>query len=182
MPGHPLNATAASLLGFLHEGPLTGWDLVVVAQQRVGDFWSLTKSQVYRELRTMAADGLIDAGERGVRDRQPFTLTPAGREAFRQWLERDPGPDLYRSPFLLLVSFGRHVPPDRLASLVAGSRVAHARQLAEYETLRAAGPDDPFSRATLDFGIAYERAVLDWFDALPEAVAGARRAGAHGAW
>ena len=180
MSDHTLNATAASLLGFLHEGPLTGWDLVVVAQQRVGDFWSLTKSQVYRELRAMAAEGLIEAGERGARDRQPFTLTPAGRRAFQHWLERDPGTDLYRSPFLLLVSFGRHLPPDRLADLAARGRVVHARQLAEYEAQRTAGPDDPFNRATLDFGIAYERAVLDWFDALPEAIVGPRRGGSEG--
>jgi len=28
----PLNPTAASLLGFLHHGPMTGWDLVAAAQ------------------------------------------------------------------------------------------------------------------------------------------------------
>lgn len=45
----PLNSTAASLLGFLHEGPMSGWDLVNLAQERIGDFWTITQSQVYRE-------------------------------------------------------------------------------------------------------------------------------------
>ena len=31
---------------------------------------------------------------------------------------------------------------------------------------------DPFGLATLQFGITYERAVLDWFDRLPRAMTG----------
>ena len=29
---------------------------------------------------------------------------------------------------------------------------------------------DPFRAATLAFGVAYERAVMDWFEGLPEAI------------
>ncbi len=83
MPPRPLNATAGSLLGFLHEGPMTGYDLVAVARNRIGDFWSLTQSQVYRELAAMAEDGLVAAGQRGRRDRRPYELTDAGRAAFK---------------------------------------------------------------------------------------------------
>lgn len=91
MPGHSLNATAASLLGSLHEGPMTGWDLVAVAQQRIGNFWTLTQSQVYRELAAMAKSGLVEAGEPRPRDRKPFTITSRGRAAFREWIDREPG-------------------------------------------------------------------------------------------
>ena len=31
-----LNSTAASLLGCLHEGPMTGWDLAATAQRAIG--------------------------------------------------------------------------------------------------------------------------------------------------
>jgi DNA-binding PadR family transcriptional regulator len=165
-PAHPLNATAGSLLGFLHDGPLTGWDLVVVAQQRIGDFWSLSQSQVYRELAAMADAGLVAAGERGRRDRRPYTITPAGRAAFAAWVDREPGPETIRFPLLLTVLFGRHVAPERLAGFLARQRAAHAKRLAGYERDRSAA-SDPYAAATLDFGIAYERAVLAWFDALP---------------
>jgi DNA-binding PadR family transcriptional regulator len=164
-----LNATAASLLGFLHEGPMTGWDLVGIAQRRIGDFWSLTQSQVYRELNAMAAAGLVEAGERGTRDRRPYAITRAGREAFADWIAREPGPELIRFPLLLTVMFGRHVAPGRLAAFVTAHRTVHAKRLAEYEGRRAAGVPDPYGAATLDFGIRYERAVLDWFDALERA-------------
>src|SRR5919106_1702189 len=68
-----LNPTAASLLGFLHDGPRSGYELVAAAQHRIGDFWSLTQSQVYRELSWMAEAGLVTAGERGTRERRPRT-------------------------------------------------------------------------------------------------------------
>lgn len=166
-----LNATAASLLGFLHDEPLTGWDLVATAQQTIGDFWSLTQSQVYRELAWMAEANLIEARERGPRHRQPYALTPAGRRAFADWTAREPGPETIRFPLLLTISFGRHVAPDRLAGFVRSHHERHATRLASYEAQLAipatVESGDPYRRATLDFGIRYEQAVLDWFDNLP---------------
>ena len=171
-----LNATAASLLGFLHEGPMTGWDLAATAQRVIGNFWSLTPSQVYRELAAMADAGLIRAGKRGPRDRQPYTLTPAGKAAFKQWIDREPGPENIRFPLLLTIEFGRHLPPHRLAEFVHHHRAAHARKLAQYEQLHRAalesGHHDPYAMATLEFGIAHERAALDWFEQLPAEIRG----------
>jgi DNA-binding PadR family transcriptional regulator len=167
-----LNATAASLLGFLHERPMAGWDLVATAQQRIGDFWTLTPSQVYRELAAMASAGLVEAGERGRRERQPYAITDAGRAAFAAWVDREPATETIRFPLLLTLAFGHHLAPERLAAFIARHRAIHAERLAAYEEQRAAvdpraAEGEPLSVATLDFGIAYERAVLAWFDALP---------------
>ena len=169
-----LNATAASLLGFLMDEPKSGWDLVVTAQRRIGDFWSLTQSQVYRELASMSEAGLVEAGERGSRERRPYAITDAGRAAFAEWLEREPGHETIRFPLLLALGFGRHVPPDRLAAWMAHHRAVHADRLARYESVPA--PADPYAAATLAFGVRYERAVLEWFDALPPEIAGSRDA------
>jgi DNA-binding PadR family transcriptional regulator len=176
MPDRPLNATAASLLGFLHDGPMTGWDLVATAEQRIGDFWSLTQSQVYRELTAMAAAGLVRAGERGRRDRQPYEITDAGRAAFAEWATRPPGPETIRIPLLLTVLFGRHLPAGVLRGYLADHRRAHAERLAVYQQVEdqlpaEAASVEPYAVATLRFGLAYERAVLDWFDSLPEQIA-----------
>lgn len=173
MAGRPLNATAASLLGFLHQGPLTGWDLVQTAQGEIGDFWSITQSQVYRELAAMAEAGLVEAGERGPRDRRPYSLTPAGRTAFAEWVRREPGPETIRFPLLLTVLFGGHLPDEVLHGFLERHRAVHAGRLAAYERQHraavAAGASEraPYALATLEFGISYERAVLDWFERLP---------------
>lgn len=171
MREHALNATAASLLGFLHEGSMTGWDLVVVAQQRIGNFWTLTQSQVYRELTAMAKAGLVTVGRPGPRDRKPYSITAEGRAAFREWIDQEPGLEQIRFPLLVTIMFARHLSVDRLAEMVATHRAAHAERLANYE--RAAGEIrdrsavDPSRLATLEFGLRYERAVLEWFDQLP---------------
>jgi DNA-binding PadR family transcriptional regulator len=176
-----LNATAASLLGFLHEGPMSGWDLLETAQAEIGDFWSLTPSQAYRELSRLADDGLVEAGPPGPRARRVLTLTASGRETFLRWLEGEPSGEQIRYPLLLTIGFGRHLPPERLAAIVASHRAVHEERLAGYLTARedqrsATGGPDPYAAATLDFGIRYERAVLDWFAHLPPEVRGTEAA------
>jgi DNA-binding PadR family transcriptional regulator len=182
MSDHTLNATAASLLGFLHEGPMTGWDLVAVAQQRIGNFWTLTQSQVYRELSAMAKAGLVKAGRPGPRDRKPYTITAAGRAAFRHWIDQEPGLEQIRFPLLVTIMFAQHLPAERLAAMVATHRARHAERLASYEQaeedIRGASDVDASRRATLEFGVRYERAVLDWFDQLPAILGHAERSSA----
>lgn len=178
MTERPVNSTAASLLGFLHDGPMTGWDLVARAQERIGDFWTLTRSQVYRELAAMADAGLVAPGARGTRDRRPYALTDAGRASFAEWLVRMPGPESIRFPLLLAMAFAEHLPPARMAEFVAQHREAHARRLAAYEEAWAASGASAapgYEAATLAFGIAYERAVLAWFAQLPGVSAPANR-------
>jgi DNA-binding PadR family transcriptional regulator len=122
----------------------------------------------------MADVGLVAAGERGRRDRRPYALTDAGRAAFAEWIGREPGRETIRFPLLLTVSFGRHLRPERLAAFLSAHREAHAQRLAAYEQQSAAaeadGGADVHAMATLEFGITYERAVLAWFDQLPESV------------
>lgn len=166
------NATAASLLGFLHHGPMSGWDLAAMAQTVIGDFWSLTQSQVYRELDRMEQTGLVVAEELEARNRKPYRITDAGHEAFAQWVSQEPGPEQIRFPLLLTVSFGRHLPPATLKRFVEHHRQIHLDRLEAYEQQHAAatapGVDpDPYALATLEFGLAHERAVVDWFDQLP---------------
>ena len=165
-----INSTAASLLGFLHAGPMTGWQLVEEAERKIGDFWSLTPSQVYRELKSMSAAGLVEAGARGTREQQPYAITDGGRQAFVAWLERGPGPETIRFPLLLTVLFGEHMDAERLAAIIRHQRAVHAARLAGYEgwnSAEARVSRNVYQQATLDFGIAYERAVLGWFDRLP---------------
>lgn len=169
-PAPGVNATAASLLGFLHRGPMTGWDLVAAVEGSVGNFWSVTRSQVYRELRSLEEQGLVEAGETGARERRPYTITDTGRDAFRRWIAREPGEEVIRFPLLLTVFFSEHVDPALLRRHVVLHRARHEQRLAAYEELHSALadlPDERFPVYALRFGIEYERAVLRWLDTLP---------------
>jgi DNA-binding PadR family transcriptional regulator len=174
-----VNATAMSLLGFLHQGPMTGWNLVATVEREIGDFWSVTQSQVYRELASMSELGFVQAGELGPRDRRPYSITDAGRQAFREWLATEPGPETIRFPLLLTVLFGDHLAPGRLGEFIQDHAQQHGARLAHYKTLlasiEAAPPEhapNAYVVATLKFGLAYETMILDWFAALPAEVLG----------
>lgn len=162
-----VNATAAALLGLLRDGPQTGYALVQRAEQQLGDYWTVTRSQVYRELAAMASRGLLTAQEAGARDARPYRITDEGRAAFRAWLHAEPGPDVVRLPLLLRLAFLDELEPVRLQELVVQQRTDHAERLARYEQVERealeAGATDA-QLVTLRFGLAYERAVLGWFD------------------
>ena len=74
----PVNATAAALLGLLHDGPMTGGQLVAAAGDQYGSFFSVTRSQVYRELPGLAEAGLLKLGKQGPRASQQYAITAAG--------------------------------------------------------------------------------------------------------
>jgi DNA-binding PadR family transcriptional regulator len=170
----PLNPTAASLLGFLHAGEASGYELVGIAELVIGNFWTLTRSQVYRELATLSGRGLVDEGEVGPRSRRPYRLTDAGRAAFADWVTRPPGAEQIRYPLLLTTAFGEFLGADRLLAMVAEHRPVHEKRLADYRDQLAdpAMATDPYRRATLAFGQRYEQMVLAWMDELPALLTG----------
>ena len=175
-----LNATAGALLGLLRAGPRSGYDLVAEADKVIGGFWTITRSQVYRELADLAERGLIERGETGPRDRQPFAITRKGRTVFREWVNTAPEPENLRIPLLLRLTFADEIEPDQLRQTLINHRAVHARRLEEYRGLDrdlAVGGVPPEQRVTLAYGTAYETAVLGWFDELPEQLTrrGARR-------
>ena len=82
----PLNATQGSLLGFLQEGPKTGWDLLQEAAYGLARFWNVTASHLYRELKVLEERGLIEAGERG--RSVPEILLSGNHPAIAEWREQ----------------------------------------------------------------------------------------------
>jgi hypothetical protein len=126
---------------------------------------------VYRELRNLGARGLVEAGAPGPRDRRPFAVTDAGRQAFAAWIARDPGPEQMRFPLLVTLWFGRHLGPDVLAQVVDAQRAEHGARLAKYErAMDEPATRDPYVGAVVDFGVRYERMLLEWLDTLDEVV------------
>jgi len=165
-PKSDLNATQASLLGFLHEGPATGWDLLEEVRRGLARFWNVTSSHVYRELKTLEQRGLVRAGDPGPRDRRPFEITRSGRKAFAEWIRQEPAPEQIRIPLLVTLWFAKHLDSETLAGFLAQQRAEHERRLEEYRAFlaasdRAAGIDQHVG-AVVQFGISYEAAFLDW--------------------
>ncbi len=162
----PVNATAAALLGLLHTGPMTGGQLVAAAGERFGTFFSVTRSQVYRELPALAEAGLLKLGKVGARASQQYAITAAGRRSFKAWLADDGGVDPVRSPLVLRLLHAEMLTATQRATLVGASREAYAERLAAARAA-ARGEPDPYLKAVADFTVAHTRAVLKLLDAIP---------------
>jgi DNA-binding PadR family transcriptional regulator len=147
---------------------MTGGELVVAAGDRFGGFFSVTRSQVYRELPALAEAGLLRLGKLGARASQQYRITAAGKRSFKAWLAGPGGVDAVRSPLVLRLLHAETLSEDERARLVATSRAAYADRLkaaqeAAYEV------DDPYARAVADFTIAHLEAMLTLLDAIPAA-------------
>jgi len=164
-----INPTAAALLGLLHEGPMTGGQLMQAAERRLGPFWSMTRSQVYRELPVLADQGYVRLGKPGPRASQPYAITAAGKRAFNRWLTESPGRDALRNPIALRVAFGEQHSANQLRNLYAEANERHAEALAAVrdQVKEAKKADDAYGAAALEFAVAYHKAALSWLKAVP---------------
>ena len=165
-----LNPTAASVLGFLTTfGQMSGYDMVGMVEGSIGYFWNVTRSQVYRELGLLAGAGLVVEGEAGPRARRPYTITDAGREAFGEWMHRNPGDDILRLPFLLTYFFGQHLDAATLQRFANDHRPVHEKRLTYFRSLvPRLEHEQPYMAHVARLGCAYEETMLAWFDSIPE--------------
>jgi DNA-binding PadR family transcriptional regulator len=164
-----LNATAASILGFLEKEPKTGGELAEQIEDIIGDFWNVTRSQIYRELKVLAEHGLVATLKTGPRDSQPYRLTETGRRAFRRWIAQRPGLPNMRIPLVLQVFFGESVPPEEMARSLADLRAYHEERLAVYRGFEERVERGSWSGEALRLGILFQKTMIGWIDSLQKA-------------
>lgn len=163
-----LNATSAALLGLLHDGPMTGGQLMSAAAERFGPFFGVTRSQVYRELPALATAGLARLGRQGPRSSQQYAITPAGRRAFKSWLSSAVDPDQLRSPLILRLVYSANLTLKQRADLISQARQAYSGRLAAARAAARTAPD-AYARAAADFAVSHVRAMLKLIDSIPTA-------------
>src|SRR5262249_37082029 len=154
-----LNATSAALLGLLHARPMTGGQLVAAADERFGSFFSVTRSQVYRELPVLAEAGLLRLGKKGARSSQQYVLTAAGKRAFKTWLSSPSGSDNPRSPLILRLVHAGQLTPKQRTNLISSARADFLDHL-DQARADAKAADNPYTKAVAEFIVAHRRAVL----------------------
>lgn len=164
-----INPTAAALLGLLHSGPMTGGQLMAAAQRRLGTFWSMTRSQVYRELPALAEAGYVKLGKPGARSSQPYAVTPAGKRAFVRWLAEEPGREAVRNPIALRAAFGSQQSAAQLQEVYTQATQYHTAALADAreQAKDARKGGDEFTATAIEFAVAYHRAALSWLRTAP---------------
>lgn len=159
------------MLGLLAQlGPLNGNALSRNADVLIGDYWTLTRSQVYRELQSLEQMTFVKAGPTGPRSSRDFSITENGTVALHDWLNTGPADEVIRMPILLTIRFGDRLEPAHLRHLLEEYRRRHNAKREFYKKLEddvRTTPRDPFEIATIRFGELFESAVAQWLDELP---------------
>lgn len=169
------NRTRYAVLGVLAQAPATGYDIKKQLEQSVGHFWHEGFGQIYPLLHTLSSEGLATVEvntEAGRPARKVYTITDAGREALRTWLERSVEESIRpRNEVLLKLFHGAESLPQVSIGHVAEHRDAQAAQAealrrleAEYASTLADERRWPYRRATLRYGIRRAEATVAWCD------------------
>lgn len=160
------------MLGLLSQiGPTNGNALSRSADVLIGDFWTLTRSQVYRELQTLEDLGYVEAGPAGPRSSRDFSITDKGAAALKEWLTAGPADEVIRMPILLTIRFGAGLAPARMREILTAFSSRHQAKREFYGELEAdmrSTRNDPYEIATVRFGRLFEAAVDEWLLDLPE--------------
>ena len=175
-----------ALLALLRVGPLSGYELQKQFSVSVGHVWHAPDSQIYPELRKMDAEGLIEGeeqqrGQRGVR--KVYHITPAGEQAFLDWMRTPLEYARVRDPAHLRAAYLEAVTPDVAREFFLAHISQWEGELSQWEgeLLRIAALDNPmlvrrleatppdehertiaFKRFTYEGLVERARAEIDW--------------------
>ena len=172
-----LNSTAACVLGILDIGPpppdrqqwdadhtMSGAETWTAVERSVGGFWSMTRSQVYQELKRLVDDGLVEQPSPG-----RYAITADGRAAvagwFRDFALAEPRDDQLRSAITLTVFFGHYLPTDLLARIVREHRLRLERRLEVLRTIEESLHEDrSLPGSTLRRAVVHVNGSIEWTD------------------
>ncbi len=167
-----------ALLGLIHYGPATGYELKATFDNSIHFFWNATLPQIYRTLSQMEEKGWLTLKvehQNGKPSRKVYEVTKAGREEFKRWLSEPPEMPELRNAMLIKIFFGNHMQPSQFAAHLKAWREHHENLLKRYEeevpsviqkcVLDTGAVDDaPYWALTLDYGKRMDRMVLEWCD------------------
>ncbi len=177
----------AAILGFLELDPTSGYSLKQRFEGSVGSFWSVTQSQIYRELHALEREKKVVAkrepGE-GAPDRKVYALTDAGREELHAWLRAPLEPLQLRHPLLLKLVFASQVPPDELDAVLEAYASSLEATRAEYEgrlgakeifSLARSRREAAIWKLSIEHGLAWCDTELKWLQRTRRTLRGAGR-------
>lgn len=166
-----LSTTSYIVLGFLHAGSRSGYDIKQLADRSTRFFWQISYGQIYPELKRLQDAGLVDveADPRGGRARHQYSLTPAGSEALRAWIDEvgDPGGCALRDGLLLKLFFIDAGSPQTEGRLLEQMQRRQEATLAEFAAFRAKAqahaskPGAARRLRVLDIGVQIHTAYLE---------------------
>jgi DNA-binding PadR family transcriptional regulator len=158
------------ILGFLIDGPRSGYDIGKMIARSTSNFWQESDASLYPTLKILKKEGLVTAETVlvGKRKKEIFSITAAGKEAFSHWFSLKPEKDAHREEFLLKLFFTdestektmRKHCTERLQELLAAKK--NYNTLAAF--LKRELPEKAHWLQTLQLGIAHLNVDIAWLE------------------
>lgn len=158
-------------LAILSCGDATGYEIRKHSVEgKFSYFVDASFGAIYPALNRLTEDGLVtvrDEMQAGKPARRVYSITPAGRRAFREALCEGPGPDTFKSPFLLVAMFAEMLPRPHITKAVDERIGALQESVAEMTSCldEMRGQGAAGSEWILRYGIAVHQASLDYLEA-----------------
>lgn len=167
-----VNKSQFAILGILGMGPRSGYDIKKLTDLSTRHFWAENYGNLYPTLKRLEQEGLATVERRpgnGKPDRKVYTITQAGREALRSWLEAPVEPTPPRNELLLKLFLGRQAAPEVNRAHLERFRAAQNELAVTFaglerwlETEQAGDPNLPYWLLTLSYGRHQAEALRRW--------------------
>lgn len=110
------------ILGFLSMKPMSGYDIKKLFNMSAAYFWPADQAQIYRTLKSLESDGLIEVSgfeQNAGPSKTLYKITERGREAMRSWLLNPKLSDFVaRLPFLVQLFFSGALNREELLEFI----------------------------------------------------------------
>jgi PadR family transcriptional regulator AphA len=159
------------ILGVLAGGNWHGYDLYQYLEQNLSLIWTLGRSQTYALLSRMEQAGLV-AHKRQIQEKRPdrkiFSLAPAWRKIFNQWVKAPVAHirDL-RLEFLAKIHFLEKREQKSLGKLIEGQQEVCRKKMTRLAERKGAVLSG-MERLTYDYRLSQAEAALKWLEGLPK--------------
>jgi PadR family transcriptional regulator AphA len=172
-----LSPTGRLILGMVRMGRRTGYEIKQLVDVSARFFWTTSYGQIYPELKRLETAGLVKGAPEptGHRSRTVYSLTPAGDAALDAWLGS--GEELVwelRDEGLLKLFFSTERDPDDVRDHLRRVRERSESVAEHLRSLRtdAGNPNRPGPRMVLEFGIAFNEWLADYWARVDEQIEG----------
>ena len=162
-------STRHFILGLLTRQPMSGYDIKRFLKQLSWLVNSPSFGSLYPALHALLEDGLVTVEVIPRQDKPPrkiYTITVAGRQTLREWLDQPVASGASLKAFLMRLILASNFSRD---GLITHLRQRHAQvsahQLALRQTAEAIDEDmDLGDRLALDYGLSVAAAELAWLN------------------
>lgn len=174
------------ILGLLHKGPMSGYEIKRFYRETIRHFWSVSDGQLYPTLKKMHEAGMIDkevVPQAAAADKHIYSLAPKGEEYFTQWLkEKVTKFEEFKEPFIIKMFFFDMLGKDDIISHFKSQYDLNLEVLREFQEVMQLYTEGltNYQKLVVEVGIVYIQLRLIWLGRMLQLVREDKVDGKHG--